>query len=600
MNEIQCTQYDECRRKAAVICDVCGKSFCQPHTFNVVKQVIKRESSSQGEEEKSSGTAVSWVWNSMTIAKNADESEHNQTYCLDCYGEYLNQMEREHPEKKNRVAQMRAKVIDIRQQLHPDSVEDEDEMPRYQHVPQQAAQEMQEKLSKIPWELLQHAYGSAQDTPFHLLGLLSTDEEERQRAWYHLYASICHQGSVYEASCAAIPFFIHLLEQVPEDQKLDILSFLTDLAHRDWYANRDQHILRVDHDFESATSNRHQWWSIGEFLQEGNQFHEPQWMVLAHRQVGEGMPIYLKSLQTTDQKLLVAVLYLISGFRELNELLVPTIEPLYSTTADPLLQAAILLCLSTLLDENSPVWQHYLSVAIADSEQVHSLVRFASAFSLATCHSALASLEVVDVLVDEILNPDHLERGMLCELPWDIRVHSGVCAAISGLGVPLGVQGLVMALERGASQWRFLDAIRVAEALLDIAFFGDWVNGRYWSIAIKEKDRSERWASLNRFGESYYNYGHSFYREGGTRFFGGSGDALIECRGYDEYEAEQLQRRFEREGSQALSDAQRQAVEAVLWCRQLWQVESDFLKMYGLPTKREQLEQFLAVAPLDR
>jgi len=71
---------------------------------------------------------------------------------------------------------------------------------------------------------------------------------------------------------------------------------------------------------------------------------------------------------------------------------------------------------------------------------------------------------------------------------------------------------------------------------------------------------------------------------------------LIECFGYDEYEAEQLQRRFEREGSQTLSDTQRQAVEAVLWCEQLWQVESDFLKMYGLPTKREQLEQFLARA----
>ncbi len=596
MNETQCALYDECRRTATITCDVCGKSFCQSHTFKVGKQLIKRINSSQGEEEKSSGTAVSWVWSSITIAKHADESEHSQTYCLDCYGDYLNQMEREHPEEKNRVEQMRAKVIEIRQQICRNAEEDEDEMPHYQHVPQQAAQEMQEKLSKIPWALLQHAYGSAKDTPFHLLGLLSTDEEERQRAWSHLYASICHQGSVYEASCAAIPFFIHLFEQVPEDQKLDILSFLTDLAHCDWYANRDQQILRVDHDFESATRNRDRWWSIGEFLQEGNQFHEPQWMVLAHRLVGEGMPIYLKCLQTTNQKLLVAVLYLISGFRELNELLVPAIEPLYSTTTDPLIQAAILLCLSTLLDENSPVWQRYFTVAIADSEQVHSLVRFTSAFSLAKYHPALASLEVVDVLVDEMLNPDHLERGMLCELPWDIRVHSGVCAAISGLGVPLGVQGLVIALERGASQWHFLDALRVAEALLDIAFFGDWVQERYWRIAIKEKDRSERWASLNRFGESYYNYGHSFYREGGSRFYGGSGDALIECFGYDEYEAEQLQHRFEREGSQALSDAQRQAVEAVLWCGQLWQVESDFLKMYGLPTKREQLEQFLARA----
>ncbi len=152
MNETQCTRYDECRRTAIVTCDVCGQSFCQPHTLNVMKQVIKRENSSRGEEEKSSGTAISSAWNAMTIAKNVDESEHRQVYCLDCYGEYLNQMEHEHPEKKNRVEHMRAKVNDIRQHIRREAEEDEVkvEMPHYQHVPQLAAQEMQEKLSKIP------------------------------------------------------------------------------------------------------------------------------------------------------------------------------------------------------------------------------------------------------------------------------------------------------------------------------------------------------------------------------------------------------------------------------------------------------------------
>ena len=69
------------------------------------------------------------------------------------------------------------------------------------------------------------------------------------------------------------------------------------------------------------------------------------------------------------------------------------------------------------------------------------------------------------------------------------------------------------------------------------------------------------------------------------------------CSGYDKYEAEQLQHLFEREGAHALSDAQRQAVEAVINCEQLWQVESDFLNIYGLPTKKEQLERFLVGHP---
>lgn len=53
------------------------------------------------------------------------------------------------------------------------------------------------------WARLSHAYGSAEDLP-SLLGLIeSAPTPER---WNDLWSALCHQGSVYSASFAALPW----------------------------------------------------------------------------------------------------------------------------------------------------------------------------------------------------------------------------------------------------------------------------------------------------------------------------------------------------------------------------------------------------------
>jgi hypothetical protein len=52
------------------------------------------------------------------------------------------------------------------------------------------------------WSLLGHAYGPADDIP-GLLGQAGTDEHSA--AWDDLWSRLCHQGSVYSASFAALP-----------------------------------------------------------------------------------------------------------------------------------------------------------------------------------------------------------------------------------------------------------------------------------------------------------------------------------------------------------------------------------------------------------
>jgi hypothetical protein len=71
---------------------------------------------------------------------------------------------------------------------------------------------MLEGLDKIDWSKLSHAYGEATDVPEVLRALTSEDEGERLEAQSKLYGNLWHQGTVYEASAYAVPFFIELLE----------------------------------------------------------------------------------------------------------------------------------------------------------------------------------------------------------------------------------------------------------------------------------------------------------------------------------------------------------------------------------------------------
>ena len=54
------------------------------------------------------------------------------------------------------------------------------------------------------WALLRHAFGSASDVPA-LLQAAAGPSGGRDRAWAQLWDRLCHHGSVYSASAAAVP-----------------------------------------------------------------------------------------------------------------------------------------------------------------------------------------------------------------------------------------------------------------------------------------------------------------------------------------------------------------------------------------------------------
>jgi hypothetical protein len=62
------------------------------------------------------------------------------------------------------------------------------------------------------WAELQDAYGSAEKTP-ELIAAAVASGQESGDAWDELWARLCHQGTVYSASYAALPLLAHAARQ---------------------------------------------------------------------------------------------------------------------------------------------------------------------------------------------------------------------------------------------------------------------------------------------------------------------------------------------------------------------------------------------------
>ena len=66
-------------------------------------------------------------------------------------------------------------------------------------------------IDEVDWASLRHAYGSAEDVPGLLRGLASPDPAERELALDGMYGAVHHQGDVYDATLACVPFLLALV-----------------------------------------------------------------------------------------------------------------------------------------------------------------------------------------------------------------------------------------------------------------------------------------------------------------------------------------------------------------------------------------------------
>ncbi|MFD6334756.1 hypothetical protein ACFWGI_34990 [Streptomyces niveus] len=77
---------------------------------------------------------------------------------------------------------------------------------------------MLDGIDDIDWSALTHAYGPADDIPALLRAAGSPDAARRDPALDELVSSLCHQGSIYPATAAAVPFIARLALEGPGDR----------------------------------------------------------------------------------------------------------------------------------------------------------------------------------------------------------------------------------------------------------------------------------------------------------------------------------------------------------------------------------------------
>lgn len=76
-----------------------------------------------------------------------------------------------------------------------------------------------DRLDEAGWAGLSHAYGSAEDVPA-LLRQAGSGGDGAGDAISELYGSLFHQGTVYPATAAAVPFLAELARSAPAPPRL--------------------------------------------------------------------------------------------------------------------------------------------------------------------------------------------------------------------------------------------------------------------------------------------------------------------------------------------------------------------------------------------
>ncbi|KFL35707.1 hypothetical protein [Arenimonas donghaensis] len=106
--------------------------------------------------------------------------------------------------------------------------------------------------------MLTHAYGLADDVPARLEQIHSFPAETdwQSEPWFSLWSALYHQGNIYSASLAAVPFIVSAMSATPSRATLSFYLLPTSIAVAD-------HINPVDVPREIRRSFAESLYTVG-------------------------------------------------------------------------------------------------------------------------------------------------------------------------------------------------------------------------------------------------------------------------------------------------------------------------------------------------
>lgn len=152
------------------------------------------------------------------------------------------------------------------------------------------------ELDQVNWAHLEHAYGSAEDVPDQLRRIAAGDSEAFESAFGNLW----HQGTVYSATAAAVPFLIGMLEA----GNTKVLQLLGCVAQGAGY-------LQVHQSYDVPEK-------IAELAYQAELNAELQWVSDAHQAVAAGVEIYRTFLKDPDPDVAIWAVHLLAPLQFLE------------------------------------------------------------------------------------------------------------------------------------------------------------------------------------------------------------------------------------------------------------------------------------------
>jgi hypothetical protein len=80
------------------------------------------------------------------------------------------------------------------------------------------------------WKSLSHAYGEASDIPALIAQLSAESTDPSHPLWEDLCGNLCHQGSVYSASYAALPLLLERTEALPPEKRVMAVVLMSNIV----------------------------------------------------------------------------------------------------------------------------------------------------------------------------------------------------------------------------------------------------------------------------------------------------------------------------------------------------------------------------------
>lgn len=274
---------------------------------------------------------------------------------------------------------------------------------------------MLEGLDEIPWATMQHAYGVADKVPEWIRDLVSSDQKTRKSALSELDVTIYHQGSIYEPTIYAIPFFLELLNHHDIEGKSELLRFLAEIGRGGRFGT-PQHLY--------SWAYPSKW--LDEYEQKEALDHMPGDDTRAQEALWQGYPTYLRFLEDKDPAIRQYVVDLLGSFRRESATVIPLFLGLLRTEQDAVMRATLVWLLYGLLPRKNIETKAYLHPYLSPTEP--SLVRFVTALAFAEMEREALPQEIFDILISIFQEPATLEKGFR-----EIPQTGWVADAIAGL-----------------------------------------------------------------------------------------------------------------------------------------------------------------------